>query len=90
MVASAVAADRDAEERVQLILRDRWVSYPQGSAALERLAELLRGARRTRMPSLLVFGEPDIGKTTILRKFMRGREPVFDEVTGQGRQRSSR
>ncbi len=85
MVASAVAADRDAEERVQLILRDRWVSYPQGAAALERLAELLRGARRTRMPSLLVFGEPDIGKTTILKKFMRGREPVFDEGTGQGR-----
>ena len=37
------------------------------------------------MPSLLVFGEPDIGKTIILRKSMRGCEPVFDEGTGKGR-----
>lgn len=37
------------------------------------------------MPSLLVFGEPDIGNTTILKKFMRGRKPVFEEGMGQGR-----
>lgn len=79
----ATSTDGDAEERVELILRDRWVTYPQGAAALEQLAELLRGARRTRMPSLLVFGEPDIGKTTVIRKFMRGREHVFYEGSGR-------
>lgn len=34
------------------------------------------------MPSLLIFGEPDVGKTTILKKFMRGRGPSFDERAG--------
>ena len=60
------------------MLSDRWVAYPQGQAALQRLEELLRGAQRTRMPSLLVVGDPDMGKTTILRKFMRGRSATFD------------
>lgn len=81
MVSSA--ADLDNEARVARILADRWVHYSQGEAALTRMTELLRGARRTRMPSLLVVGEPDVGKTTILRKFMRGHAPIFDPETGE-------
>ncbi len=76
-------ASLDNETRVARILADRWVHYPQGEAALSRMAELLRGARRTRMPSLLVVGEPDVGKTTILKKFMRGHTPNFDPQTGR-------
>jgi Bacterial TniB protein. len=76
-------ADLDNETRVARILADRWVHYSQGEAALTRMTELLRGARRTRMPSLLVVGEPDVGKTTILKKFMRGHASVFDPATGQ-------
>jgi hypothetical protein len=82
-VVSASDADLDDEARVSRILADRWVHYAQGEAALARLAELLRGARRTRMPSLLVVGEPDVGKTTILKKFMRSHVPVFDALTGR-------
>lgn len=83
MVSATLALN--ADERIDLVLRDRWVAYPQGQAALVRLEELLRGARRTRMPSLLIVGDPDMGKTTILRKFMRGRELIFDPVTGRSR-----
>ncbi len=75
--------DLDNEARVAKILADRWVHYAQGEAALVRLAELLRGARRTRMPSLLIVGEPDVGKTTILKKFMRAHGPVFDPEAGR-------
>jgi len=74
-----------AAARIDLVLSDRWVAYPQGQAALQRLEELLRGAQRTRMPSLLIVGDPDVGKTTILRKFMRGRSPSFDSETGRSR-----
>jgi hypothetical protein len=82
-VVTASGADLDDETRVSRILADRWVHYPQGEAALTRVAELLRGARRTRMPSLLVVGEPDVGKTTILKKFMRSHAPIFDPLTGK-------
>ena len=80
---SGADADLDDETRVAKILTDRWVHYPQGEVALTRMAELLRGARRTRMPSLLVVGEPDVGKTTILKKFMRAHAPTFDSETGR-------
>ena len=80
---SGADADLDDEARVAKILADRWVHYPQGEAALTRIAELLRGARRARMPSLLVVGEPDVGKTTILKKFMRAHAPTFEPETGR-------
>lgn len=80
---SSIDADLDDEARVSEVLADRWVHYPQGEAALTRVAELLRGARRTRMPSLLVVGEPDVGKTTILKKFMRAHASTFDAATGR-------
>jgi DNA polymerase III delta prime subunit len=82
-VVSDSEANLDNETRVARILADRWVHYPQGEATLTRMAELLRGARRTRMPSLLVVGEPDVGKTTILKKFMRTHAPIFDPETGR-------
>jgi hypothetical protein len=86
MVSAASAAlGLDAAARIDLVLADRWVAYPQGQAALLRLEELLRGARRTRMPSLLIVGDPDMGKTTILRNFMRGRSSTFDPETGRSR-----
>ncbi|CAN7659832.1 TniB family NTP-binding protein [Phenylobacterium sp. LjRoot225] len=81
--AEALALDDDA--RIALILSDRWVSYPQGTTVLRWLEDLLRGARRTRMPSLLVVGDPDMGKTTILRKFMRSQRSDFDAASGLSR-----
>lgn len=72
-----------AASRIDLVLSDRWVAYPQGQMVLQRLEELLRGTQRTRMPSLLIVGDPDMGKTTILRKFMRGRSPTFDLESGR-------
>jgi len=72
----------ESEDRINRILADRWVHYPQGDMTLDYLADLLRGARRTRMPSLLVVGEPDVGKTTIMKKFMRAHPASFDAATG--------
>jgi hypothetical protein len=82
-VGHAMALDDAA--RIDGILSDRWVSYPQGLAVLRHLEDLLRGARRTRMPSLVVVGDPDMGKTTILRKFMRGQPVSFDVASGLAR-----
>ena len=67
-------------------MADRWVHYPQGDMTLDYLTDLLRGAKRTRMPSLLVVGEPDVGKTTIMKKFMRAHLARFDVATGRSTQ----
>jgi len=70
------------QERIQRIRVERWISYPKADFVLSRLNELLTYPPRDRMPSLLLFGSTGIGKTKILRKFMRDHPARFDRRTG--------
>jgi hypothetical protein len=45
-----------AEERIERIQAERWISYPRAELTLRRMAELLRYPQRDRMPSLLLYG----------------------------------
>jgi replication-associated recombination protein RarA len=69
-------------ERIQRIRVERWISYPKADFVLTRLAELLVYPPRDRMPSLLLFGATGIGKTKILRKFIREHPSRCDRRTG--------
>jgi hypothetical protein len=71
-----------AEERVHAILTERWINYPRAAFALQRLEHLLQHPPRDRMPSLLLFGATGMGKTKILRKFMRDHPTSFNARTG--------
>ncbi len=70
------------EARIQWMQRDRWIDYARGASVLERLARLLATPERDRMPCLLLHGESNIGKTQIVRKFIRDHPPSFDEQKG--------
>lgn len=70
------------QERIQRIRVERWISYPKADFVLSRLTELLTYPPRDRMPSLLLFGSTGIGKTKILRKFMRDHPARSDRRTG--------
>ena len=59
------------DDRVHWIKQDRWINYVRAERILDRLAELLSYPTRARMPSLLLFAEPAMGKTHILEKFLR-------------------
>lgn len=52
-------------------------------ALLRHLEDLLGWPRNSRMPSLLVIGEPGIGKTQINAKFGRDHPPHFDAERGR-------
>jgi replication-associated recombination protein RarA len=65
------AAKLSAEERVRLALTERWISYPRAALALSRLEHLLAYPPRDRMPCLLLYGATGMGKTQILKKFIR-------------------
>lgn len=65
------AAKLSAEERVRLALTERWISYPRAALALSRLGHLLAYPPRDRMPCLLLYGATGMGKTQILKKFIR-------------------
>lgn len=47
----------------------RWVAYPQADLILASLRRLMNQPPRPRMPNLLIVGEPNNGKTTIVRRF---------------------
>lgn len=69
-------------ERVTAILTERWINYPRAAFALQRLEHLLQHPPRDRMPCLLLFGATGMGKTKILRKFIRDHPALLNTRTG--------
>lgn len=69
-------------ERVRAILTERWINYPRAAFALPRLEHLLDHPPRDRMPCLLLLGATGMGKTKILKKFIRDHPADFDSKTG--------
>lgn len=69
-------------ERIAWIRADRWLETAQARAALTRLEDLLSYPPRDRMPCLLLYGDTGMGKTKIIRKFLRDHPARFDSGTG--------
>lgn len=57
------------KERIAWIEEDRWVEHPNAQLGLGKLSRLLNMPNKTRMPNLLVVGEPNSGKSTICERF---------------------
>ncbi len=57
------------EERIEFMDQPRWVGYATAQHILDTLQALLRKPERPRMPNLLIVGDPNNGKTTIIRRF---------------------
>ncbi|MBX5241906.1 TniB family NTP-binding protein [Rhizobium sp. NLR22b] len=75
-------AEVGIEERVGWIRADRWQETADARAALARLEDLLSYPPRDRMPCLLLYGDIGMGKTKIIRKFLRDHQPISDRGTG--------
>lgn len=75
-------AKLSAEERVRLALTERWISYPRASLALSRLGHLMAYPPRDRMPCLLLYGATGMGKTKILKKFIRSHPAAVPAPAG--------
>src|SRR5689334_13041218 len=70
------------EQRLAWLLHDRWFNYPRADQILKRLSEILRLPPRGRMPCVLIYGAPGMGKTKLNEKFARDNQPKFDSSTG--------
>lgn len=57
------------EERIYHIQEEKWLGYPLAKDVLSKLENLLNYPRKSRMPGLLVIGETNNGKTSILKRF---------------------
>ena len=78
------ALDLSDEQRISFLSEDRWIDYPRARKALHELERRLVSPKRTRMPSLLIPGESNIGKSMIIQKFLRDHpHREFNQETGQ-------
>jgi replication-associated recombination protein RarA len=69
-------------ERILRIRPERRIHSNLAETALARMRELLAYPQRDRMPCLLLYGVTGMGKTKILRKFMRDHPRTFDNRLG--------
>lgn len=70
--------DEPTSTRVTRLYMPKWVSYARGDEALARLEHLLNHPPCGRMPSMLLYGDSDIGKTMIVEKFVRDHPNICD------------
>lgn len=57
------------EQRLLEIDRPHWIGYPKAKEILDELESLLTKHARPRMPNLLIVGDSNNGKTTIIERF---------------------
>ena len=56
-------------ERIDFIRTSRWIGYNRAKEIIQQLEDLLTHPKRPHMPNLLVVGESNNGKTTLIRHF---------------------
>ena len=78
--------DESQEERITRLYMPKWVSYSGASEALAKMEHLLRHPPCGRMPSMLLYGDSDIGKTMIVDKFVRDHPNICNQF-GTGPER---
>ena len=64
----AVLSMSDAD-RLAFLDAPRWIGYERAQHILDTLQGLMNKPRRPRMPNLLIVGDSNNGKTTIIRRF---------------------
>ncbi len=57
-------------ERLEFLDQPRWVGYHTANQVINTLQGLLHKPQRPRMPNLLIVGDPNNGKTTLIHRFV--------------------
>lgn len=70
------------DKRLEFIDSPRWIGYTSANKAIDTMQGLMNKVRQHRMPNLLIIGESNNGKTTILKQFCRkfGETYLEDEL----------
>jgi hypothetical protein len=71
--------DTRDEDRYKFLRANKWVPYPRAIEVLDKLETLLDEPKKPRMPNLLLVGESNNGKTSIVKEFWR-RHPPTDGI----------
>ena len=71
--------NKSINERISKCKEQVWIPYPQASNILNELEDLFAHPKKERMPNLLIVGDTNNGKTTILNRFLK-QHPMYLDV----------
>lgn len=71
----------EQKERIEHILKPKWIGYPTAQSILDQLEDLLNHPKQSRMPNLLIVGETNNGKTRLIEQF-RQNHPADPNLDG--------
>lgn len=67
---TAELADRPVEERIGILWHECWIGYPRAMTILDHLNLLIRMPQRLRTPHMLLSGQTNNGKSTLIKRFL--------------------
>ena len=67
------------EERITFIRESRWIGYSQAREILQPLEEMLNYPKKPRMPNILLVGESNNGKTTLIHHFYKKHGETYED-----------
>lgn len=59
------------DERINFLYMDRWIGYQRAITVLNMLTDLLNRPKKLRPECLLIVGDSNMGKTTIIHEFAK-------------------
>tara|TARA_R110001592_G_scaffold243151_2_gene504041 strand:+ start:2196 stop:3086 length:891 start_codon:yes stop_codon:yes gene_type:complete len=70
------------KERLDFLDEPRWIGYKSAQQIIDSLQGLIQKPKRPRMPNLLIVGDPNNGKTTVVHRFFElcGKGYVNDDA----------
>ena len=70
------------ENRIQRIKSQRWIGHGHAHQIMAELNALIVHPQKSRMPNLLIVGDTNSGKTTIIKRFCSDYLPEDDPKEG--------
>lgn len=74
--AAAEMANYDEQKRLAFLNEPIWVSYTRAEKLISLMQDYMQMPKRARMKNLLVIGDSNMGKTSILERFIQQNPPV--------------
>jgi len=71
---------RSAEERIKKCKEQVWIPYTTAQNILYELEELYEHPKKERMPNLLIVGNTNNGKSTILNRFIKKHPNILETI----------
>lgn len=63
--------DKSNQERIKFLDEDKWIGYPKAKEILTQLERLYNTPKKLRMPNILLYGETNNGKSSIIEQFCK-------------------